>query len=790
MKEILSPSLLPYLQANENQVRLEISLVSRDHSFLEKSPYPFLLIDESTPFERLLKAEIKTAAGSRLASVFLLQQADRYRHSADGMWPLTNLDIDQRWQSAIEEYASQIKTDHPGSMLLSEPIRDNEAYLPFQPLFYCGFKNVFFHPPCPQCGDLLDLCRDDLLLTESGLSPYSASLRRYLYCPNCQLESGTSQFYVYARRGDDPAYLKDRRDLINDFGRLILKSDSANGFPCMACPELSECYGADSRVMSRIVPFSFYPFHMILFKADTLRAPDFLALVSGAGLEALEANQPAGRRHGLHLYEQLQDAPSAFLFDSDSDLNFLEILYLKLSFLGELIAKFYSSSKQGVYCDASLSLDRVWIRMTDQAGQLPQFWNFSLSIIDLWSDDLIQRPHLTKYPPAYGHHFLGNIWFYALLVNERQSIGAVRAELDKLLPMLTDHDQALSDIMSTGVAGTVFVPENIYWRPHTKQVSENRQALWNRSLDLGGAILAAGFRTGHSGSAVKFWPEFNALRADIKTALFGSTQDFSATAAENQAIAAVLSRLLDKWRREVQPVETSLPDENADTIILGGQQNAEDLAKTLILTPEALRTAAGQSDEGKTQPDEEKTLILPPENGPLTPKPEIENESMNDEPLQETVILSPQGRANPPKPDAEASDADSLQETVILSTNSRPNLPRPVTGSADQELIQETVILSPGNAAPKPGRGGVRNAGPTATDLPETVVLSPGGQPAGRSDSMGPENVSENHTTGSRQAGRKDFRLKFGKHKGDDPAQDDDILTETVILRPQKNKGA
>jgi hypothetical protein len=44
MKEILPPSLLPYLQPNENHFRLKISLYSRETSFLEKSPFPFLLI--------------------------------------------------------------------------------------------------------------------------------------------------------------------------------------------------------------------------------------------------------------------------------------------------------------------------------------------------------------------------------------------------------------------------------------------------------------------------------------------------------------------------------------------------------------------------------------------------------------------------------------------------------------------------------------------------------------------------------------------------------------------------
>jgi hypothetical protein len=36
---------------------------------------------------------------------------------------------------------------------------------------------------------------------------------------------------------------------------------------------------------------------------------------------------------------------------------------------------------------------------------------------------------------------------------------------------------------------------------------------------------------------------------------------------------------------------------------------------------------------------------------------------------------------------------------------------------------------------------------------------------------------------------RKDIRLKIGHPKGPGTSPDDDILTETVILRPQKKKG-
>ena len=736
MEEILPPSLLPYLQSDENHFRLEISIDSRETSFLEKSPFPFLLINESTPFERLLEAKIVTDADSEIRRVFLLQQSDVYRHVPDEMWPLTNEDIDRRWKNTFELYSSQSKTAGSNPILLAEQIQKNGEFLPFQSLFYCVLKDVYFHPPCPKCGDFLQLCCDDTLLAESNLTPYTTSLQRYLYCPKCLQESENTQFYTYSREGNDPATLKDRWDLVNDFGNLILKSGSLDSFPCMKCPELTPCYGTDNRVMSRIVPYSFYPFHLLIFEADTLSAPDFLTLISGASFEALKANlsgkQARGRLRCLQTYEHTRATHSDYMFGGDSEKGFLEILYLKLSFLGELIRKFFSDSNRAVYCDSSLSLDRVWVRVADQAGLLPQFWNFKISILDIWSD-LIHQPHLSKYPPAYGHHFLGTIWFYALLVNDHQSVEKVRAELDKHMPALSAQDRVFSEIIQTEGAGTVFAPENIFWIPESKHVGENWHALWNKSLDIGGAILAAGFQSERKWSPDEFWLDYNTLRTDIKTELFGQAP--SATPAkyppEDSAIADILNRLLTKWRREIRPPATPLTEEDTETVILSGPQETEALAETVILSPSTPLEASLSSDR--------------PTSG---------------------------------------------EETLILPSNNRPQPPNPATPSSDEELIQETVILSPGNSAPTPPGFDSINTDISQEDLPETVVLSPGRRPGGHPDITARTSLHDNQTITRQQPGGDKIQPQMGAGKKEDPSQDDDILTETVILRPEKNKGS
>jgi len=736
MKEIMPPSLLPYLQSDKNHFRLEISLSSRENSFLEKSPFPFLTINESTPFERLLEAKIVTDADNEIKRVFILQQSDNYRHVPDDMWPLTNADIDRRWINTFKFYSEKSKADGSNPILLADQIPQNGEYAPFQPLLYCAFKDVYFHPPCPQCGDFLQLCCDDSLLAESNLTPYTTSLQRYLYCPKCLQESGKKQFYTYSREGNDPAALKDRRDLLNDFGNLILKSDSLENFPCLRCPELTACYGTDNRVMTRIVPYSFYPFHLLIFEADTLNASDFLALISGASFETLKANlsgrQTRGRLHCLQAYEHERSTHSGYMFGCDSEKGFLEILFLKLSFLGELIGEFFSDSNNAVYCDDSLSLDRVWVRLADQAGLLPQFWNFSLSILDIWSDS-IRRPHLSKYPPAYGQHFLGIIWFYALLVNDRQSIEKVRAELDKFIPAIGVQDRVFSEIIQTQEVGTVFAPENIFWYPESHHDPENWHALWNKSLDIGAAILASSFQSERKWSAEEFWLDYKTLRADIKTELFGQAPPAAPTqsVSEDSPIADILNRLLVKWRSEIRPPEAPLTEEETATVILPAPQETPNLAETVILSP-----------------------------------------------------------SNPPEAALSSGPPPEEEETLILPSGIRNKAPTPKAPLPDEELIQETVILSPGKIVRTPTPVDSRNPASGSEDLQETIVLSPGGRPKGRSDSGAPINRHDNRANPHRQPDRENTRGNRGEERKEDASQDDDILTETIILRPQKHKGS
>jgi uncharacterized membrane protein len=100
------------------------------------------------------------------------------------------------------------------------------------------------------------------------------------------------------------------------------------------------------------------------------------------------------------------------------------------------------------------------------------------------------------------------------------------------------------------------------------------------------------------------------------------------------------------------------------------------------------------------------------------------------------------------------------------------------------------VILSPGKIAGAPERADPMNSETDGEDLAETVVLSPGGRPGNRSGLAAPAAPPDNRTNTHREPERANNRSsKNGENKAD-AAEDDDILTETVILRPQKHKGS
>lgn len=700
-------SLLSYLDAGEAKFRLEITRISSQTPDAETAQLPFLRVSDSGPTTCITAAKVITDAGSVVRQVFLLHQKDEYRLHADEIWPINNADIDQLWQEAVARYSEET-AKKPGAdapWLLKDQIDGSGKLLSFQSLFYCIFRDVFFHPPCPQCGHDLQLCEDDQLLIKSELKAYSTSLNRYLYCSECIQQSGQTAFYAFKRESSDPPDLKDLPQLISDFGQLVLNTTNADDFPCAACPENTRCYGPDNLVVKRIVPYGFYPFYGLVFKTATLHAVDFLMLLAGATPDELRRRllqkRELGRINLLDAFGSPDAGPSSGLLPPDNPKRFLEILYLKLSFLAELVQMVSAGSGTPAGFDVPFTVDDVWVTLPVHSQRLPSFWNFKLNIMDIGAH-AGPSSRLSKYPPAYSHHLLGIIWFYVLLVNKRQPIETVRAEVEQVMAALSGPGQSFWEASQTK-SRPVLAPVNIFWSPETRAMEAGWQKFWEKSMDLGAELLATGVERELTASQNRFWPALESLRKEIVDELLGRPipQIPKETATHDQAIASILVKMQKKWRAELKTAtDTRDPDE---TIALSASEKA-----------------AIELDRPAFDPQEgPATVIMAPDNAPDRESPEhpVTNEN-------ETLILSPASYPNSNKVNDKVPDEGIFQETVVLSSEDLLKLTStsepPLPNSGEEDLCA-TVVISPADNSMSPPR-----SGPGSFDNPEKDMdLSP-----------------------------------------------------------------
>ncbi len=666
-------SLLPYLR-RDACVRL---CVTDPDSAPADGQYPFLVLDDSEPTTRLLAGRFVTDAGSVLRRVFLLMQRDQYLPSADAPWPLTNPDVDSAWQKTFPLYKDE--REGISSLQLAGQAGSEGSLRSFSSLFYCSMKEVFFHPPCPLCGRPLHLCTDDELLVNAGLQPYSASTYRYLYCGSCGA-SGSAGFYVYERDHSSPPTLQDRWELIRSFASPGVGCEPGASFPCGDCPERDGCFGPEFAAGSRIVPFSFYPFHLLIVDAFTLNSRDFLSLVAGASPDEVEKRlRPLRDRARIDCLADIRrDNPSGeTLFPVTDERYFLEVLYLKLSFLDDVLRQFPAQPVPADCSGRSPSLDTIWVKLPERSDRLPAWWNFRTGSIDI----IRPRPEGLSFaaaasfkPPLHA----GLVWFSALLSNRRQGDREILRALENEAP---GSDGSPFAPWEHPDSRAVFLPENIFWDPDAFQVPSGWYPLWRRALHSGFELLRSALSGDCRRSGETFFRDLAGLRSEIRSALFGAVPAMPEEVAreipvpDDRSVHDALLRIAGRWRAQAQERTPPPPPEETDamteTVILSARQEKRDFSGIM------------DTDE-----------------------------------FMETIILSPNGiRAQIPSPPPVRECDDALPETLIITTeqakatDSRPKPPEPSpppepiapqdSVSPEEDLLSETVILAPRKIDPR-----------------------------------------------------------------------------------------
>jgi len=671
-------TLLPYLNPAGATCYLKMSFRKEDDSVTETA-FPFLVLCESDPLTRLIEAKMVTDGGSEIERLFLLLQKDGYFLPKDSLWPINNHTVDELWQKGFSFFAGG-RADRD-AFVFSNQIGEQGKLRPLQSLFFCRIANLFFAPPCPRCGFPLEQCYDDHLLTRWGLQGYSVSLKRYLYCPFCCEEKG-SRFYVYELDTSEPPGVGDRWTLIKDFGFLLKSRGKISTFPCSACSRSPECYGPEFLALSRIVPFSFYPFYMFAFRALSLHALDFLPLLSGASIEEvkveLKAKQEWGRIRSLGGLEQDGHGRPPFLFDKDERF-FLEVLYLKLSFLGELIRGSFSARDGYRHPSLPLSIDGTWVEFGSHTGLLPFFWNFRVKFLGLGAlpDEVQSFPRL---PASYGLYSSGLAWFYSLLVNKKMEMSMIHPILKEAVDRsLSDNDFSFEQYMRLKGSPSPFLPVNLFWNPDGKVVREDWYPLWGKSLLLGWSLLRAGLQYDRDWQREEFLQQLEALREDVKGRLFREPIGVSPvrlpdSRTDDEAIYGILIGLLRKW-------------------VPGGELEEEVVKETVVLA---------RGGKAALPP-------LPPEAGEI------------QEIMRETVVFTSS---------KEAHEEESFSREAEEPSHVRRMAEQP----SEQDFSTETVILGPaGIGSPSMGAG-LNEKVRSGSEMEKTVVLGRTGQEPGEDD--------------------------------------------------------
>lgn len=698
-----NPSLSNYLDLALQSCTLQISLISENEDILEKSNFPFLEAAQIDPWHRLLKGKFITEASSEIREVFLLTQRDKYLTLPDELWPLTNKDIDLAWQKALKFYWQE-KRD--GCIFLFSPEDEYGEVSPaWAPTFFCKKEKIFFPILCPQCGMVLQLCQEDSVLSEAGLPLYSHSLERYLYCPNCWRD-GRREFFSYDLEQVQSPFLNDRFALIKELAILFSTGISKDLFPCSGCCQQSACFGAENLALSRITPFSFYPFYMLIFKAMSLNAQDFIPLLGGATWPELKEQIPRpheiGRKTSLESLFQGRSQEKYHLFASQENF-FGEVLYLKLSFLNEVVRQLFMGNNFFNHPQLRLSLAHIWVDLAYPQSLLPAFWNFQVSIMPLPESWLPSS--LPKLPESETYYFLGQLWFYTLLVNKQQSISQVYSALPKAQEVISS-----SPSFSEHNLSPVFGPANIFWNPENKKIPPHLLPFWQKALELGWVLLMFSWDRKYPLNKESFLEELSQLREEVKAHIFRVSPIFEKRSffQEDKAIGEILQRILSRW--EI------------------GKEPGIEAVETVLLTPEKVEKEKGPQFVSEEAPE---TVIIPPkEKEKRLPSQREEQE----EEVAQTIILYPHApsKEKPFAPPPQAPLREEIAETVIL----KPSSPK-------EDLPPETVLISP---APKAKREAEKDtleelsgetkgaetesrAGKEEDFLSETVIIQPSKKP-------------------------------------------------------------
>ncbi len=708
------PSLLPYLESTHGGIHIDIPALRVSPQAQTSCANP---MESTGPFAAAYEGSVSTGAEGGLANLFLLFQPDDYPPVSAELDPMTNVQVEQLWQTAFQRSSGQTTGSFQSG--LREQVDDQGRLLQLRPLFHCAHRNRWCHPLCPHCGEGLILCCDDQLLKDAGLPEYTSSLERFLYCPSCAAgQTDSAVFYARERSAIISERIQDCHQLMEGFSRLLAGKDTTEALPCVGCPESTNCYGPKTLVLERMRAVFFYPFHMLLMPSPSMNLLEFSALLSGETRGEIHTRLEQQGKPGRagHFKQMGADlfASESLLFGED-ERCFLEVLYLKLTLLGDLYTIIPLEKGQISEPVGSMSLESIWVDLPVRSAHLPLFWNFSLRLIDpVGQPDRILSGSLG--PLGRKLYFFGAAWCYMLLSGGGQGMASIRVAVDKLI----QDSELLNQIEATelGEIDPIFSPRHLMVGARDLSIDPEWAVFWRRALMMGVGIVKAGFDADPKWSEGDFQQEIGLLRKEIRQSLFKAAAPAlpvarSVEADSDAAIAAILKSVLNRWPTADAGIEgkTSFSSKllKAEVSSPPSKNEDGDYVETVILGREEAQEARSESTL-QHPPEMEETVVMGVAERP--PEPREDSDA-----LDATVVIQ-----SDPARNGASNWTTELEKTVVMSA--------PPKGQTPDEALEKTVVLGAPIAGERANLGAnsgkpVQDAASDADDLEKTVIIQP-----------------------------------------------------------------
>lgn len=375
---------------------------------LEEGSGPFVCLDDSGRWATVLLGRVVLGKGTTIRPLALKIQRSAYRSPQPGLdrERVTNVDVDEAWRGERDMHlALQESSPLEAASLLDL----GEEFFRNGPITFCRKTRGYFHPPCPACAGPLEDCRDDGLLSDLGLPPYSESLTRFLHCPACTAPSSPSPaparvFYTYSLgaegRPRSGVAVRRRGELYRDLADLVRKDLPApererlgERFPCSTCEHRDGCYPPDAGsgpipAESLLVPISYHEFHLLPLETLELHIDELGDLLGGAPWArvkkvAVEAGSP-GRARLLDPLEGAFSSPFQWIHEHEVSGAFsLEVLRLKLIAFTQLargLRTFHAVCRRP---HLAVSPASAMATIRPPGPDLPVRWSFQVKLTEL-----------------------------------------------------------------------------------------------------------------------------------------------------------------------------------------------------------------------------------------------------------------------------------------------------------------------------------------------------------------------------------------------------------------------